>query len=75
MRPVHTHPRRAYAQHVQWEFCAARGAVLGDDKGTRDTSPLSDAALLALGAAHSEADFSVQARAAYSSEQCVRVAL
>jgi hypothetical protein len=61
--------------HVQWEFCAARGDVIGDDKDATETAPLSDAALLALGAAHMKADFSGAARAAYTSEQCFRVAL
>ena len=61
---------------MQWRACAARGAVLGaeqDPEGPRDS--VTDAAMLALGAAGLEDDAGVANRAAFSSEQCVRVTL
>lgn len=76
---------RSTASHasriVQWRFCSARGAILGVDSANdcADTmaaaEQLSEVAMLALGAAHAEDDASIAARAAYTSEQAVRIAL
>ena len=56
---------------VQWEYCAARNAVIRDASSSGDDDAL-DAAMLALGAASLEDSASA---AAFSSEPCSRVVL